>query len=100
MERAHFAVAALNQTPLDWSGNLRRSISAVDEARSQGARLLLLPELCLTGYGCEDMFQSLDVARRALERFVSENMNLVLGVLEGGKRLWIHHLHRRRRNRP
>ncbi len=65
MERAHFAVAALNQTPLDWSGNLRRSISAVDEARSQGARLLLLPELCLTGYGCEDAFHSAHIAERA-----------------------------------
>ncbi len=65
MERVHFAVAALNQTPLDWSGNLRRSIAAVEEARSVGARLLLLPELCLTGYGCEDAFHSAHIAERA-----------------------------------
>ncbi len=67
MERVHFAVAALNQTPLDWSGNLRRSMAAVEQARSQGGRLLLLPELCLTGYGCEDAFHSAHIAERAWE---------------------------------
>ena len=65
MERVHFAVSALNQTPLDWSGNLRRVLAAVEKARSTGARLLVLPELCLTGYGCEDAFHAEHIAERA-----------------------------------
>lgn len=48
--------AALNQTPLDWAGNLRRIRQAIKEARHQGIGLLCLPELCLPGYGCEDLF--------------------------------------------
>lgn len=50
------AACALNQTPLDWQGNLSRILSATDEARKQGAELILFPELCLSGYGCEDYF--------------------------------------------
>lgn len=92
MERVHFAVAALNQTPLDWSGNLRRSTAAVEEARSQGARLLLLPELCLTGYGCEDAFHSAHIAERAwgsLAELLPHTRGLVvtagLPLLHGGQ---------------
>ncbi len=50
------AGAALNQTPLDWAGNLANIRSALDQARAAGVQLLCLPELCLTGYGCEDLF--------------------------------------------
>lgn len=48
--------AALNQTPLDWEGNLRRCAGAVQEAKKDHVGLLLLPELALSGYGCEDAF--------------------------------------------
>jgi len=60
------ALAALNQTPLDWSGNLSRIRAAWAEANRRGADFVLFPELCLTGYGCEDMFFRRDVAERAL----------------------------------
>jgi NAD+ synthase (glutamine-hydrolysing) len=50
------AACALNQTPLDWKGNLHRIQSAIDESKNQGADLVLFPELCLSGYGCEDYF--------------------------------------------
>ena len=83
MERAHFAVAALNQTPLDWSGNLRRCAEATDRARAQGARFLLLPELSLTGYGCEDAFHNPHVAERAwasLAEFLPHSQGMVIAV--------------------
>ena len=83
MERAQFAVAALNQTPLEWSGNLRRCVEAVEEARARGARLLLLPELCLTGYGCEDAFHSAHVAERAwssLEALLPHSRGMVVAA--------------------
>jgi NAD+ synthase (glutamine-hydrolysing) len=50
------AAAALNQTPLDWDGNVARIATAIQEAKKQNASLLLLPELVLSGYGCEDYF--------------------------------------------
>lgn len=59
------ATASLNQTPLDWAGNQARIEAAIAKARSLGVGLLALPELCVTGYGCEDAFLGLDVAERA-----------------------------------
>ncbi len=58
MRTLKIAGATLNQTPLDWSGNLANIVTAITEARNQKADLLLLPELCITGYGCEDLFLS------------------------------------------
>jgi NAD+ synthase (glutamine-hydrolysing) len=59
------AGASLNQTPLDWAGNQQRIEAAIEEAKAAGVGLLLLPELCTTGYGCEDAFLGPDVAERA-----------------------------------
>lgn len=50
------AAGVLNQTPLDWSGNLKNILLAIQEAKAQNVTLLCLPELCITGYGCEDAF--------------------------------------------
>jgi NAD+ synthase (glutamine-hydrolysing) len=67
MTRLNVAAAALNQTPLDWRGNRDRILRAVEMARNAGASLLCLPELCISGYGCEDAFHSPDVQRTARE---------------------------------
>ena len=56
----------LNQTPLDWAGNQERILDALQAARAEGVRLLCLPELCLTGYGCEDQFHSAGLQEEAL----------------------------------
>lgn len=61
------AAAALNQTPLDWNGNRDRILSAIAEARAAGASLLCLPELCISGYGCEDAFFSAGLHATALD---------------------------------
>ncbi len=61
------AAAVLNQTPLDWDGNRDRVLAAIEQARQQGASVLCLPELCLSGYGCEDAFQSRHVSDTAIE---------------------------------
>ncbi len=66
MNRLVVGTAALNQTPLDWSGNVRRAAAAVAGARERGVGWLCLPELALTGYGCEDMFLAPEVGERAL----------------------------------
>jgi NAD+ synthase (glutamine-hydrolysing) len=59
--------ATVNQIPLDWSNNTRNILDAIEEARRQQIKILCLPELCITGYGCEDWFLSTWVADRALK---------------------------------
>ena len=65
MKLIKVAAAVLNQTPLDWAGNQARIREALAQAREQGASVVCLPELCLTGYGCEDAFHAPGVARKA-----------------------------------
>lgn len=59
------SAANLSTTPLDWNGNLDACAQAIEMAASQGAHILVLPEMCLTGYGCEDAFLAPWVADRA-----------------------------------
>jgi NAD+ synthase (glutamine-hydrolysing) len=61
------AAAAINTTPFDWSNNQRQIRHALESAASQKAQLVCLPELAVTGYGCEDRFLSVDLRRRALD---------------------------------
>ncbi|HEX9046502.1 MAG TPA: nitrilase-related carbon-nitrogen hydrolase, partial [Verrucomicrobiae bacterium] len=65
MNLLHVAAAALNQTPLDWTGNANNIRGALAAARAAGVTVLCLPELCLTAYGCEDAFLSANTHRRA-----------------------------------
>ena len=48
--------ASLNLTPLAWQENRRTIVAAIRAARDADVGILCLPELCITGYGCEDMF--------------------------------------------
>jgi NAD+ synthase (glutamine-hydrolysing) len=41
-------------------------------AKAQGVNLLCLPELCITGYGCEDMFLAPWVAQQAMHLLIHE----------------------------
>ena len=67
MTRVKVAAGVLNQTPMDWAGNKRNIIGAVEAARARQVSLLCLPELCICGYGCEDAFQSESLANTAIE---------------------------------
>ncbi|MFO0746731.1 MAG: NAD(+) synthase [Myxococcota bacterium] len=59
--------AILNLTPLGWESNKAIILEAIREARRQGVSLLCLPEMCITGYGCQDAFHSPSVHKTALE---------------------------------
>lgn len=50
--------ATVNQIPFDWKNNSQNIIDAIAEAKAQGIRIVCFPELCITGYGCEDLFLS------------------------------------------
>ncbi len=62
------AGACLNQTPIDWSNNLQNIKSAIDQARTESVDILCLPELCITGYGCEDLFLTEWLPEKAAEK--------------------------------
>jgi len=66
MQLIRIAAGVLNQTPLDWDGNQRNISAVISAARDEGVTVLCLPELCVTGYGCEDAFLSSGVHRMAL----------------------------------
>ena len=59
--------AVLNQTPMAWDSNKAHILDAIQAARDEGVSILCMPELCITGYGCEDAFHSPGVQRTALE---------------------------------
>lgn len=65
MKLIKLAAAVLNQTPLDWVGNKARILTAIERARQEQVTVLCLPELCITGYGCEDAFHSANTTHRA-----------------------------------
>jgi NAD+ synthase (glutamine-hydrolysing) len=79
------AGASLNQIPLDWSHNTGNIIHAIERAKSEDVDILCLPELCITGYGCEDMFLAPWLADQALEEVykilpVTNNITITLGL--------------------
>jgi NAD+ synthase (glutamine-hydrolysing) len=67
LNRIRLGAAALNQTPMDWETNCRNIRVALASARDAGVGILCLPELCISGYGCEDMFFSAGIQQRSLE---------------------------------
>ncbi|MBX9788630.1 MAG: NAD(+) synthase [Pirellulales bacterium] len=83
MHLIRVAAAVLNQTPLAWDSNLAHILAAIEEARRQEASILCLPELCITGYGCEDAFHAAgtwQTACRVLDEIVPHTRGLVVSV--------------------
>jgi NAD+ synthase (glutamine-hydrolysing) len=73
--------ATLNQTPIDWHNNTTNILSVIAAAKLQKVKLLCLPEMCITGYGCEDLFLSdwvLDRAWQELESIVIECHDIIV----------------------
>lgn len=71
MTRLTIAGATLNQTPLDWEGNGANIVESVLAAREKKVQVLCLPELCITGYGCEDVFLSEWLSEKAWEKLLT-----------------------------
>jgi len=70
MKLVKVAAGVLNQTPIDWSSNLKNISDTITLAREEGCSLLCLPELCITGYGCEDAFHSAGIRDSAVQALI------------------------------
>lgn len=81
MKLIKVGAAVLNQVPIDWPGNQSRIRAAIQEARRANVGVLCLPELCITGYGCEDAFLSPNTVQRAwkmLKQLLPETRGMIV----------------------
>ncbi|MEQ6120641.1 nitrilase-related carbon-nitrogen hydrolase [Reichenbachiella sp. MALMAid0571] len=77
--------ACLNQTPIDWKNNFENIVDTISSAKKGEVKILCLPELCITGYGCEDLFLSDWVSEKALSLLYQivpfcENIAVAVGL--------------------
>jgi len=83
MKTIAVAATALNQTPLAWRQNVANTRAAIAEAAAADASLVCLPELCLSGYGCEDAFLSPNTHEHAwacLREILPDTKGLVVSL--------------------
>ncbi len=83
MKLIKVAAAVLNQTPFDWDGNQARIVEAIRRARADEVTVLCLPEMAITGYGCEDAFFApglQETAFAVLEAIAAETAGMVVSV--------------------
>lgn len=84
-KKIKIAGATVNQTPIDWLNNTANIIEAIREAQAQKIELLCFPEMCITGYGAEDLFLSEWVAEEAWKQLQTikkscDNITVCIGL--------------------
>lgn len=75
--------ATVNQIPLDWKNNIGNIIEAITLAKKQEIRILCMPELCVTGYGCEDLFLGEWISQQAwieLQKIIPHTGDITVSV--------------------
>lgn len=83
---ARVAVAVPQVKVADTEYNAQQSIALIRDASARQAVLVVLPELGLTAYSCEDLFHQqalLDGARAALHRVLDETKPLAIVAVVG-----------------
>ena len=81
--KVRIAGACLNQVPMDWAGNSKNILDVIQQAKTNQIDILCLPELCLTGYGCEDFFLSEWLPAKALihlEKIIPHTSDIAVTV--------------------
>ena len=81
-------------TVADCKANTRAILEVIREMETQHAKLMVLPELCITGYTCQDLFlqrRLLDSAWESLLTIAEETLCFRGGCVDrcdswGGKR--------------
>jgi len=60
------AAASPRLQPADVEGNVNAILSLCERAQERGSDVIVLPELCITGYTCGDLFRQNDLLSAAL----------------------------------
>ena len=79
------AAASVDLKVADPAFNAEQTITAASQAEAKDAKLVVFPELCVTGYTCGDLFfqeSLLDAALRQTERIAKETsgLNMIIAV--------------------
>ena len=90
LPRVRVACAQIGPVLGDLGGNRTRAAAAIDEAAAQGAHLVVLPELCTSGYAFADAQEARSCAepidgpsvRQWCERAAAHGMVIVAGLCE------------------
>ena len=80
------AAATLNTKVADVEHNKREIFRLIDETIENGAKIVVFPELCITGYTCNDLFLQellLEKAKEALLTIAEETGQLETLFLVG-----------------
>ena len=83
MKLIKVAAAVLNQTPFAWEQNQANILEAIRRARAEDVTVLCLPEMSITGYGCEDAFFAPGLQETAfvvLEEIAKQTTGMVVSV--------------------
>ncbi|MBK9707296.1 MAG: NAD+ synthase [Acidobacteria bacterium] len=80
MSTIRIALAQINPTVGDFSGNKQKIIAGIDRARDAGAEIVAVPELSLTGYPPEDLLlkpQFIKANLEALDEIVAASKGII-----------------------
>lgn len=67
MKRINVSVSSLNQVPGDFRHNISNIKKAISKMETSKSKILVTPELSITGYGIEDYFSYTSFIEKALE---------------------------------
>ena len=87
MHNIRVGIAQINSTVGDLSGNTKKIVQFIDQAKSLGVDLLTFPELAITGYPPEDLLlkpQFIKQNRESLNKIIehSSDMAVVVGFVD------------------
>ena len=81
------SVCTLNQWAMDFTGNQGRIMKVVKKAKEEGGKIIVLPELCTSGYSCQDHFYendtyvlSMDIVKDICKSDLTNDILLVIGT--------------------
>lgn len=70
MKKVKLSSVSMKTTPLDIEGNRKKIIDALKSKEMENSSLILFPELCITGYGCEDAFYNSHLWKEAYQSLI------------------------------
>lgn len=82
-------LAQINPTPLDFKGNLKQHLEALDKAEEENSELIVFPELSIPGYLCADAMHKTSFIQKNKEdlaeltqRTIGRNYYVVVGYVD------------------